>query len=173
MRRRPWVFFKNSFLSLGCDGVFCMSPSMDPHLYVRAYGHICICMTYIYIVCLVAMSKFQSSSHRSTLYFSSHEFFVSHMDLRCIGRQPCCDSFGTCIKMCYRKLVMFEKFRPLELCLDNIPCSFKVYFLSFISSHYTLGGILLYQNIITLMLWDRHSLDFSNPSKLSLEKWRN
>ena len=110
-------------------------------LYVHGCAEICVCMTQICIVCLVAMSKFESSSHGSTLYFSSHEFFVSHMELCRIGRQPCCESFGTCIKMCYRKLVMFEKFRPLYLCLDTLPCSFKVYCLSFPSSHYTLGGI--------------------------------
>ena len=52
-----------------------MSPSMDPHLYVCGYAQICISMTYIYIVCLVAMSKFESSLHGSTLYFSSHDFF--------------------------------------------------------------------------------------------------
>ena len=52
-----------------------MSPSMDPHLYVRGCAQICVCMKYIYIVCLVAMSKFESSSHGYMLYFSSHEFF--------------------------------------------------------------------------------------------------
>ena len=75
-----------------------MSPSMDPHLYVHGCAQICVCMTWIYIVCLVAMSKFESSSHGSTLYFSSHDFFVSHMDLCCIGRKHCCDSFGTNVK---------------------------------------------------------------------------
>ena len=35
----------------------------------------------MYIVCLVFMSKFESFSNGSTLYFSSHDFFVSHMDL--------------------------------------------------------------------------------------------
>ena len=37
-------------------------------------------------------------SHGSTLYFSGHEFFVSHMDLHCIGWKPCCESFGTNVK---------------------------------------------------------------------------
>ena len=120
-----------------------MSLRMDPHLYVHGYAHICVCMTYIYIVCLVAMSKFESYSHGSMLYFSSHEFFISHVDLHCIGWKPCCESFGICIKMCCKNLVMFEKFQPLDLCLDTIPCSFKVYFLSFPSSHYTLGGIFV------------------------------
>ena len=132
---------KHSFLSLGCDGVFCMSPSMDPHLYVCGCARICVCITQIYILCLVAMSKFESYLHGSMLYFSSHEFFVSHMDLCCIGRQPCCVSFGTCIKMCCRNFVMFEKFLPLDLCIGTIPCSFKVYCLSFPSIHYNLGGI--------------------------------
>ena len=118
-----------------------MSPSMDSHLYVCVYAEIYVCMTQIYIVCLVAMSKFESSLHGSMLYFSSHDFFVSHMDLCCIGRQPCCESFGTCIKICCRKLVMFEKFRPLDICLNTIPCSFKVYFLLFPCRHYNLGGI--------------------------------
>ena len=36
-------------------------PSMDPHLYVHVYAKICVCMTYIYVVYLVAMSKFDSS----------------------------------------------------------------------------------------------------------------
>ena len=126
------------FLSLRWS--FCIS-SMDPHLYGRGYVKICVCMTQIYIVCLVAMSKFESSSHGSTLYFSSHEFFVYHMDLHCIGLQRCCESFGTCIKMCYRQLVMLEKFQCLDLFLVTIPCSFKVYCLSFPSSHYNLGGI--------------------------------
>ena len=35
------------------------------------------------------------------------------------------------------------------------------------------GASLLYQNIITLMLWDRYPLVCSNPSKFSVEKWRN
>ena len=87
-----------------------MSLSMDPHLYVRGYAHICVYMTSIYTVCLVAMSKFESSSHGSIVYFSSHEFFVSRMDLRCIGQQPCRESFGTCMKMCCETFVMFEKF---------------------------------------------------------------
>ena len=39
---------------------FCMS-SMDPHLYGHGYAQICVSMTYIYVVCLVAMSKFESS----------------------------------------------------------------------------------------------------------------
>ena len=78
----------------------------------------------------------------------------------------------TCIKMYYRNLVMFEKFQNLDLCLDTIPCSFKVYFLSFPSSHYTLGASLLYRNIVTILLSYRYSLVFSNPSKFSLEKWR-
>ena len=50
-----------------------MSPSMDPHLYGHGCAQICICMTYIYIVCLVAMSNFAFSLHGSTLYFSSHD----------------------------------------------------------------------------------------------------
>ena len=32
--------------------------------------------------------------------------------------------------------------------------------------------LLLYRNLVTLMLWYRYSLDCSNPSKFSLEKWR-
>ena len=51
-----------------------MSPSMDPHLYVHGCAHNCVCMKEIYIVCLVAMSKFESSSHGSMLYFSTHDF---------------------------------------------------------------------------------------------------
>ena len=39
---------------------FCIS-SMDPHLYGHGYAQICICMTWIYVVCLVAMSMFESS----------------------------------------------------------------------------------------------------------------
>ena len=35
------------------------------------------------------------------------------------------------------------------------------------------GASLLYRNIITLMLWDRSPLVFSNPSKFCLDKWRN
>ena len=48
-----------------------MSPNMDPHLYVHGCAHICIGMTYIYIVCLVAMSKVESSLHGSALYWSA------------------------------------------------------------------------------------------------------
>ena len=50
-----------------------MSPSMDPHLYGRGCAQICVCMTEIYIVCLVAKSKFESSSHGSMVYSSSHD----------------------------------------------------------------------------------------------------
>ena len=32
---------------------------------------------------------------------------------------------------------------------------------------------MLYWNLVTLMLWDRYPLVYSNPSKFSLEKWRN
>ena len=31
---------------------------------------------------------------------------------------------------------------------------------------------LLHWNLVTIMLWDRYSLVFSNPSNFSLEKWR-
>ena len=118
------------------------------------------------------MCKFESSSHESTLYFSSHEIFVSHMDLYCIGRQTCCESFGTCMKMCCRNFVMLEKFRPLDLFLGTTPSSIKVLCLSFLSRHHTLGGILLHLNLVTIMLWYSYSLVYSNPSKFSLEKWR-
>ena len=50
-----------------------MSPSMDPHLYGRGCTQICIHMTQIYIVCLVAMSKFESSLHESKIYSSIHD----------------------------------------------------------------------------------------------------
>ena len=35
------------------------------------------------------------------------------------------------------------------------------------------GPSLLNQNLVTLMLWDRYPLVYFNPSKFSLEKWRN
>ena len=47
---------------------FCIS-SMDPHLYGNGYAQICVCMTRIYVVCLVAMSNV---------------WVLYHMDLRCI-----------------------------------------------------------------------------------------
>ena len=50
-----------------------MSRSMDPHLYGRGCSNIFVCITYIYIVYMVAMSKFESPSHGSTLYYSSHD----------------------------------------------------------------------------------------------------
>ena len=77
-----------------------------------------------------------------------------------------------CKRYC-RKFVMLEKFLPLDLCLDTMPCSFKVLCLLFPSSHHTLGGIMLHLNLITIMLWDRYPLVCSNPSNFSLEKWRN
>ena len=46
-----WAFICYVFLPLGCDGMFCMSYCMDPH-----------CM-------MVAMLRFASVWHRSTLYF--------------------------------------------------------------------------------------------------------
>ena len=47
----------------------------------------------------------------------------------------------------------------------------------YISYHFPLaiilwGASLLYQNLITLMLWDRYSLDCSNPSNFSLEEMK-
>ena len=51
-----------------------MSPSMDTHLYCHGCAQISFSMTYIYIVCLVAMSKFDSSSHGSMLYSSSNVY---------------------------------------------------------------------------------------------------
>ena len=49
-----------------------MSPSMDSHLYGFGYAQIYVYMTYIYIVCLAVIPKFESSSDGSMLYFSSH-----------------------------------------------------------------------------------------------------
>ena len=50
-----------------------MSPSMDPHLFGHGCAQICTRMTQIYIVCLVTMSKFESSLHGSTMYSSSDD----------------------------------------------------------------------------------------------------
>ena len=105
-----------------------MSPSMDPHLYVHGCAHICVYMTYIYNVCLVAMLKFESSSHGSTLYFGSHDFLYltwicivlvsSHIVIHLVNVLKC--------KRCYRKFVMFANFQPLDLFLGTTPSSIKV-----------------------------------------------
>ena len=118
------------------------------------------------------MSKFESSSHGSTLYFSSHDFFVSHMDLRCIGRKPCCESFGTNVKGVAESLWCLRSF-------DH--CTFSLILYLVLSNYYAYrfplaiilwGASMLHRNLVTIMLWDRYSLVFSNPSKFSLEKRR-
>ena len=128
---------------------------IDLHCMSRSYVQIWVFFTWIYIV------------------FSSHEFFVSHMDLRWIGWQPCCDSFGTCTKYsakrwsCLRSSDLWTFSSTLYLVLSK-----------YIAYHFPLGIILwgaslLYWNLITLMLWHRYPLVYSNPSNFSLEKWRN
>ena len=51
---------------------FCIS-SMDPHLYGHGFAQIYVHLTEISIAFFVAMSKFESSSHGSALYSSSHD----------------------------------------------------------------------------------------------------
>ena len=41
----PGYILNHSLLSLGCDGIHCMSPSMDPHLYGRGCAQICVHLT--------------------------------------------------------------------------------------------------------------------------------
>ena len=120
------------------------------------------------------MSKFESSSHGSTLSFSSHDFFYLTWICVVLFSNHVVSLLGhvsKCKRYC-RNFVMLEKFLPLDLCLDTMPCSFKVLCLLFPSSHHTLGGIMLHLNLITIMLWDRYPLVCSNPSNFSLEKWR-
>ena len=66
---------------------FCIY-SMDPHLYGHGYAQICVCMTQIYIVCLVPMSKFESSITWIYAVFQQPCLFIPLMDLPCIGLQP-------------------------------------------------------------------------------------
>ena len=74
-----------SFPQVAMD--FCIS-NMDPHLYGHGYAQICVCMTQICIVCLVSMSKFQSSITWIYVVFQQPCLFIPLMDLPCIGMQP-------------------------------------------------------------------------------------
>ena len=83
----PRYLFKALIAFLQVAMEFCIS-SMDPHLYGLGYAQICICMTQIYIVCLVAMSKFESSITWIYAVFQQPCLFIPLMDLPCIGLQP-------------------------------------------------------------------------------------
>ena len=125
---------------------------MDPPLYGHGYAQICICMTYIYIVCLVAMSKSESSSHGSMLYSSIHAcLFHSWIYLVLV----CSYEFGYLhlrvnILMYYRCLLGCILRTSQHFHLVPMTCS-QSSRLSYPSKTHALGGILLYQNPITIM----------------------
>ena len=119
------------------------------------------------------MSKFESSSHGSTLYFSIHDLLyltwiciilVSSHVVSHLGHVSKCAAESW---WCLRSSDLWTFALTLYLALSK-----------YISYHFPPAIILwweslLYQNLITLMLWDRYPVVCSNPSNFSLEKWRN